>query len=81
VEPRERFRWLERVGDAEVTRIVFSEPGETLTDGDWYIDATSPRRGPTEAMTGEFVPKGGCYIVKSKLDPAVWDGVTAVARG
>ncbi len=80
MEARERFRWLERVGDGEVRGIVFSEPGEKLSDGDWYIDATSPRRGPTEAMTGEFVPKGGCYIQKSKVDAAVWDSVIAVAR-
>lgn len=80
MEARERFRWLERVGDTDVQRIVFSEPGEKLADGDWYIDATSPRRGPTEAMTGEFVPEGGCYIQKSKVDAGVWDGVVAVAR-
>lgn len=78
---RERFRWLERVGDADVQRLVFSEPGETLEDDDWYIDATSPKRGPVESMEGEFVPKGGCYIRKSKLDGAVWDNVLAVARG
>ena len=81
MEARERFRWLDRVGDADVRGLVFSEPGETLADGDWYIDATSPRRGPVESMTGEFVPAGGCYIRKSKVDGAVWNNVLGVARG
>ena len=45
-ELRQRFAWMAKLeDDADVTAIPLSEPGTTLTDGDSYVDATSPKRG------------------------------------
>ena len=65
----------------ERSRIIFSEAGEMLDDGDWYVDATSPKRGPVLALEGEFVPKQGLYIRRSKVGEDLWGRVTLAASG
>jgi hypothetical protein len=80
-ERRERYTWMSNLeDDADVDRIPLSEPGTSLTDGDQYVDATSPKRGPVTSLEGESVPKGGVYIVKSATDPALWERITAAIR-
>jgi hypothetical protein len=51
-----------------------------LTDGDHYVDATSPKRGRVLSMEGERVPVGGVYVVQSATDPALWDRIGAAIR-
>jgi hypothetical protein len=80
-ELRERFTWMAKLeDDADVTAIPLSEPGTKLTDGDFYVDATSAKRGLVLAMDGEFVPQGGIYIVKSATDDALWKRIGAAIR-
>ena len=43
------FGWMAGLEDAERGSVVYSEPGTMLTDGDDYLDATSPRRGAVRA--------------------------------
>lgn len=73
--------WLQPLTEDERSRIVFSEAGEMLDDGDWYVDATSPKRGPVLALEGEFVPKQGLYIRRSKVGEDLWGRVTLAAAG
>ena len=75
------FSWLQPLTEDERSRIVFSEAGEMLDDGDWYVDATSPKRGPVLALEGEFVPKQGRYIRRSKVGEDLWGRVTLAASG
>ncbi len=75
------FGWLAPVGDAEATQVVFSEPGEALDDGDWYLDATSPKRGPVQSLEGERVPIGGVYIRRSKVGEELWPRLQLAAAG
>jgi hypothetical protein len=75
------FGWLDPVGDAAAAQIVFSEPGEPLDDGDWYLDATSPRRGPVQSLEGERVPVGGVYIRRSKVGEELWPQLQLAAAG
>ena len=75
------FGWLAPLDDAERSAIVYSEPGEMLDDGDWYVDATSPKRGPVFAMEGEKVPVGGVYIRQSKVPEALWGRLQLAASG
>ena len=75
------FGWLAPLDDAERSAIVYSEPGELLDDGDWYLDATSPKRGPVFAMEGEKVPVGGVYIRKSKVGEPLWERLQLAASG
>jgi hypothetical protein len=75
------FSWLQPLTEDERSRIVFSEAGEMLDDGDWYVDATSPKRGPVLALEGEFVPKQGLYIRRSKVGEDLWGRVTLAASG
>jgi hypothetical protein len=80
-ELRQRFAWMAKLeDDADVTAVPLSEPGTMLTDGDLYVDATSPKRGRVNAMEGEYVPAGGIYIVKSATDDALWDRIGAAIR-
>jgi hypothetical protein len=80
-ELRSRFPWMEKLeDDADVTSLPLSEPGTMLADMDQYVDATSPKRGPVTSLEGEKVPVGGVYIVKSRLDPALWDRVRTAIR-
>jgi hypothetical protein len=80
-ELRDRFTWMEKLeNDADVTAIPLSEPGTMLTDGDHYVDATSPKRGRVNAMEGEKVPVGGVYIVQSATEPGLWDRIGAAIR-
>jgi hypothetical protein len=80
-ELRERFTWMAKLEtDADVTAIPLSEPGTLLTDGDMYIDATSPKRGRVNAMEGEKVPVGGVYVVESATDAGLWDRIGAAIR-
>ena len=80
-ELRERFAWMAKLeNDADVTAITLSEPGKELKDGDWYVDATSPKRGRVLSMEGETVPKGGVYIVKSETDDGLWDRIGTAIR-
>jgi hypothetical protein len=80
-ELRQRFTWMAKLeNDADVASIPLSEPGTTLTDGDHYIDATSPKRGRVLAMEGEHVPVGGVYVVQSAVDPGLWDRIGAAIR-
>ena len=51
-----------------------------LTDGDLYVDATSPKRGRVNAMEGEKVPVGGVYIEKSATDDGLWDRIGEAIR-
>ena len=73
--------WLQPLTEDERSRIVFSEAGEMLDDGDWYVDATSPKRGPVLVLEGEFVPKQGLYIRRSKVGEDLWGRVTLAASG
>ena len=75
------FPWLSLLDGREAGAIDFSPPGETLDDGDWYVDATSPKRGPVLAMEGERVPEGGVYIRRSRVGEALWTRVTLAAAG
>jgi hypothetical protein len=80
-ELRQRFTWMAKLeDDADVVAIPLAEPGTTLTDGDNYVDATSPKRGRVLAMEGERVPAGGVYVVKSATDPGLWDRIGAAIR-
>ena len=74
------FGWLDVLDDGERGGVVYSEPGEMLDDGDWYLDATSPKRGPVLAMEGEKVPVGGVYIVKSASPADLWDRIGEAIR-
>ncbi|MEI6689615.1 MAG: hypothetical protein WCN97_09700 [Thermoleophilia bacterium] len=73
--------WLQPLTEDERSRLIFSEAGEMLDDGDWYVDATSPKRGPVLALEGEFVPKQGLYIRRSKVGEDLWGRVTLAASG
>lgn len=75
------FGWLDVLDESERAAIVYSDPGEALDDGDWYLDATSPKRGPVLAMEGEVVPAGGVYIRKSKVPEALWGRLQLAASG
>jgi hypothetical protein len=75
------FGWMSPLTDAERASVQFSDPGAMLDDGDWYIDATSPRRGPVLAMEGETVPIGGVYIRKSHVTDEVWQRLQLAASG
>jgi hypothetical protein len=79
-DPR-AFNWLAPLSDTEVGQIVFSPPGEMLADGDWYLDATSPKRGPVLALEGEFVPKLGVYVRRSNVGEELWSRLTLAASG
>ena len=80
-DPRARFGWVAPLGDDELSQITFSLPGEELEDEGWYVDATSPKRGPVISLEGEVVPKGGVYIVRSKVGEALWARITQAAAG
>ena len=73
--------WLQPLNEDERSRIVFSPAGELLDDGDWYVDATSPKRGPVLALEGEFVPMQGLYIRRSKVGEELWNRLTLAAAG
>jgi hypothetical protein len=76
------FSWQSALEDRERASLAYAEPGTMLDDGDWYIDATSPKRGPVLAMEGEQVPKGGLYILRSSLaSDALWERLQLAARG
>jgi hypothetical protein len=77
----DQFGWLSLLDPRETRAIEFSSPGEVLDDGDWYVDATSPKRGPVLAMEGERVPEGGVYIRRSRVGEAAWARVTLAAAG
>jgi hypothetical protein len=76
-----QFGWLQVLDEAERAAIVYSDPGEALDDGDNYLDATSPKRGPVLAMEGEIVPAGGVYIRRSKTSDELWSRLQAAASG
>ena len=57
IDARTRFGWLAPLSDDEVAAVVFSHPGEMLDDGDWYVDATSPKRGPVLSLGVSGFPK------------------------
>ena len=73
--------WLQPLAEEERSRSVFSPAGEMLDDGDWYVDATSPKRGPVLALEGEFVPMQGLYIRRSKVGEELWNRLTLAASG
>jgi hypothetical protein len=75
------FGWMAALQDGERAGVAYAEPGTMLDDGDWYLDATSPKRGPVLAMEGEKVPVGGVYIVRSSTGDALWDRLQAAASG
>ena len=75
------FGWLQVLDESERAAIVYSDPGEALDDGDHYLDATSPKRGPVLAMEGEIVPAGGVYIRKSKIPDELWGRLQLAASG
>ncbi len=79
-DPRS-FNWTTALSDDECSRIVLSPSGEMLDDGDWYLDATSPMRGPVLALEGEFVPLQGVYIRRSKNGEELWGRLTLAASG
>src|SRR5262249_30489657 len=80
-ELRDRFAWMAKLeNDGDVTAIKLSDPGKELKDGDWYVDATSPKRGRVLSMEGEKVPRGGVYIVKSEPDAAFGDRMGTAIR-
>ena len=53
IDAPEGFAWMAPLSDEELAAVVYSHPGEELDDGDWYVDATSPKRGPVLALEGE----------------------------
>ena len=75
------FPWMAQLGRTELRQVRFSPPGEVLDDGDWYVDATSPKRGPVLALDGERVPVGGVYIRRSNVGEDLWGRVTLAAAG
>ncbi len=75
------FGWLSGLDEGERAGVVYSDPREALDDGDWYLDATSPKRGPVMSMEGETVPVGGVYIRKSKVPEALWARLQLAASG
>jgi hypothetical protein len=75
------FGWLAPLDDGERAAVQYAEPGVELTDGDWYLDATSPKRGPTLAMEGDRVPVGGVYILRSAVGRELFDRLSAAAAG
>jgi hypothetical protein len=75
------FGWMGVLTEGERASVGFSDPGVMLDDGDWYIDATSPRRGLVLAMAGEKVPVGGVYIRKSQVSDEVWQRLQLAASG
>jgi hypothetical protein len=80
-ELRTRFTWMSKLeDDADVAAIALTEPGTMLTDGDHYVDATSPKRGRVLAMEGEKVPVGGVYIVQSATGDALWERIGTAIR-
>jgi hypothetical protein len=80
-ELRARFTWMAKLeDDADVGAIALSEPGTMLTDGDHYVDATSPKRGAVLAMEGEQVPVGGVYILQSATADALWERIGVAIR-
>ena len=80
-ELRQRFTWMAKLeDDADVVAVPLAEPGTMLTDGDSYVDATSPKRGRVLSMEGERVPVGGVYVVKSATDAGLWDRIGAAIR-
>ncbi len=81
IDARTRFGWLAPLSDDEVAAVVFSHPGEMLDDGDWYVDATSPKRGPVLSLEGERVPEGGVYVRRSKVTEELWTRLTLAASG
>jgi hypothetical protein len=81
IDARTRFVWMKPLGDDEVGSVVFSQPGEMLDDGDWYVDATSPKRGPVLSLEGERVPAGGVYVRRSKVSEELWTRLTLAASG
>jgi hypothetical protein len=77
---REQFTWMSKLSDDDVVVVALAEPGVTLADGDQYVDATSPKRGRVTSLEGERVPVGGVYIVKSAIEPALWDRIGEAIR-
>lgn len=75
------FSWLGPLAASETSQIAFSSPGTALADGDWYLDATSPKRGAVLAMEGEIVPQGGLYITKSSASDELWARLQLAASG
>ena len=75
------FSWQSPLTESERAGVVYTEPETFLTDGDLYLDATSPRRGPVLAMEGEKVPVGGLYITRSSVQPDLWARLTSAASG
>jgi hypothetical protein len=75
------FGWMGPLDDGERGTVAYAEPGTMLDDGDWYLDATSPKRGPVLAMEGEKVPVGGLYILRSAIPAGLWDRLQAAAAG
>jgi hypothetical protein len=75
------FGWLAPLTDAERAAVQYSEPGERLDDGDLYLDATSPKRGPVLAMEGEQVPVGGVYIRRSRVGEELYARLVDAAAG
>ena len=81
IDAPERFAWMAPLSDGELAAVVYSHPGEELDDGDWYVDATSPKRGPVLALEGERVPEGGVYVRRSKVGEELWTRLTLAAAG
>ena len=80
-ELRQRFTWMAKLeDDSDVVAIPLSDPGTMLTDGDRYVDATSPKRGRVDAMEGERVPVGGMYVLESATEAGLWDRIGAAIR-
>ncbi len=75
------FNWQGGLSEAERASVQYAEPGTMLADGDWYLDATSPKRGPVLAMDGEKVPAGGLYILKSQAGDELFARLQAAAAG
>ena len=79
-ERREKFRWMDKLSDEDVTIVPLAEPGSELADLDEYVDATSPKRGRVISLEGERVPVGGVYIVKSSTPPELWERIGEAIR-
>ena len=81
-ELRQRFAWMAKLeDDADVTAIPLTEPGTMLTDGDHYVDATSPKRGRVAVDGGRARARGRrLHRARARPTQALWERIGAAIR-
>ena len=74
---RRRFDWLQSLDDNELRDVSFcQEEGEKLRENEVYFDLENPERGQIQGKHGEHVPKGSCFVGKSRVDQKSWEKLT-----